>query len=182
MTRTGNLCWTRLTSSVPFHWCALQWGKINSILDLVYTCEANANARANADANDVHTSDANISKLLFASAVSLLELSRGGMELMEPVFLLDCLCVCVVLVHTSEMQTQAQMKGHICVTVVHTSISWSLRLRYGGSHVYFLAFAFAEQVWTEHNSPTIIFRSLSRLCHKLKMTSLSSKISFNFTS
>lgn len=76
----------------------------------------------------------------------LLDLSRGGMELMEPVFLLDCLCVCVVLVHTSEMQTQAQMKGHICVTVVHTSISWSLRLRYGGSHVYFLAFAIVEQV------------------------------------
>lgn len=77
---------------------------------------------------------------------SHLELSRGGMELMEPVILLDCLCVCVVLVHTSEMQTQAQMKGHICVTVVHTSISWSLRLRYGGSHAYFLAFAFAEHV------------------------------------
>jgi len=74
---------------------------------------------------------------------SLLELSCGGMELMEPVFLLDCLCICVVLVHMSEMQTQGQMKGHICVTVVHTSISWSLRLRYGGSHVYFLAFAFA---------------------------------------
>lgn len=115
---------------------------------------------------------------------SLLELSHGGMERMEPVFMLDCLCVCVVLVHTSKMQTQAQMKGHICVTVVHTSISWSLRLRlrYGGSHVYFLAFAFAEQVWTEHNSPTIIFRSLSRSSHKLKRTSLSSKISFNFTS
>lgn len=39
------------------------------MLDVVYTWGVNANARANADANDVHTSNANTSKLLFASAV-----------------------------------------------------------------------------------------------------------------
>ena len=175
MTRTGNLCWTRLTSFVPFHWCAPQWGKINSILDLVYTCKCRCKRRS-------HVRCKHKQATIRKRSPSLLELSYGGMELIEPVFLLDCLCICVVLVHTSEMQTQAQMKGHICVTVVHTSISWSLRLRYGGSHVHFLAFAFASHVWTEHNSSTIFFRSLSRLCDKLKRTSLSSKISFNFTS